>query len=338
MPHSTVALQQDSTETGRNFKPQFYAKRDAHGTPQSLWSPCGSQGPSCCHNDNTFFWVVQGAVVADNKLALTAVRVNATPGEGLGFAVVGTALLVVEMIGDSPTEWPYSCSDVPLPGYLWTMALTPDPNTIDGVLLLGQSGGAANPGALACRLSSRDLAAHSWANVECWTDIPGAGLAWRVLQTPRAALVPLSKLPGTPEASLVYNRYLMSWYIAIIPPFTTRVELWSAETLTGPWGMTHAFNISAPWNDTTRFFCYAAKAHPQLSSAKESLVFSYVCNTWNVSLLGEPAGFGAYVPRFVEVQVSVEATTVAADWPHWLGLVGAALTSMFLLYLLIQLR
>ena len=70
------------------------------------------------------FWVVQGAVVADNKLALTAVRVNATPGEGLGFAVVGTALLVVEMIGDNPTEWPYSCSDVPLPGYLWTMALT----------------------------------------------------------------------------------------------------------------------------------------------------------------------------------------------------------------------
>ena len=97
--------------------------------------------------------------------------------------------------------------------------------------------------------------------------------------------------------------------------------------LEGPWTQpTRFYSIPAPLNDTTKYFCYAVKVHPELQSAamvgaedkEEALlhlgqgnglplprsaafIFSYVCNGRTIAYYYEPNGRTVYLPQLVRV-------------------------------------
>jgi hypothetical protein len=55
-------------------------------------------------------------------------------------------------------------------------------------------------------------------------------------------------------------------------------------------------------NWSPKVFCYAAKAHPELTSAPDELLISYAANSWNFWDLFNDARL--YWPRFVRVKLS----------------------------------
>jgi len=73
-----------------------------------------------------------------------------------------------------------------------------------------------------------------------------------------------------------------------------------APSPSGPWSdakPVYRTPRSSPGRDT---FCYAAKAHPELSLRDDELIISYVCNTTDPSLLVSDPGI--YVPKFIRVK------------------------------------
>jgi hypothetical protein len=51
-----------------------------------------------------------------------------------------------------------------------------------------------------------------------------------------------------------------------------------------------------------KVFCYAAKAHPELTKAPDELLITYAANAWNFWDLFSDARL--YWPRFVRVKLS----------------------------------
>ena len=85
----------------------------------------------------------------------------------------------------------------------------------------------------------------------------------------------------------------------------TTISLWLADSPSGPWMRNHIYNIPAPYNDTSKLFCYAAKAHPELERTGENeLVFSFICNAFDVDTLFLPGqATVAYLPLMMRVAI-----------------------------------
>jgi hypothetical protein len=72
--------------------------------------------------------------------------------------------------------------------------------------------------------------------------------------------------------------------------------------LAGPWG-DPALVFRCPEMDwPSKAFCYAAKAHPELTRAPDELLITYAANAWDFWNLFKDARL--YWPRFVSVKLS----------------------------------
>lgn len=113
--------------------------------------------------------------------------------------------------------------------------------------------------------------------------------------------------PAVSETSLQYNQELNAWTALAVDGVSAQLVLWTAPKLEGPWAGTVVHSIAAPYDDLSRYRCYAGKAHPQLASARRpgqgvELVFSYVCNApSDATYLFEEGQLGLYAPQFVRV-------------------------------------
>jgi hypothetical protein len=77
------------------------------------------------------------------------------------------------------------------------------------------------------------------------------------------------------------------------------------------WTTVHLMDIPAPWNDTSTFFSYAGKFHPNLPAnaaadcppkggnlaASEVVPFSFVSNAFSFGTLFQPGRIDTYIPR-----------------------------------------
>ncbi|MBN2182579.1 MAG: hypothetical protein JW715_11760 [Sedimentisphaerales bacterium] len=72
---------------------------------------------------------------------------------------------------------------------------------------------------------------------------------------------------------------------------------------TGPWS--RAYRIyecpEVKWHKT--YFCYAAKAHPEIS-AKDELIITYVCNSTDFWQMASDARISR--PRFLKIKFDVQ--------------------------------
>ncbi len=115
----------------------------------------------------------------------------------------------------------------------------------------------------------------------------------------------------TPLFPHVGSEFSVSWspgrkeYAAVYSDgFTGNIVVRLAPLLTGPWGSpTRVFRCpETGW--PTKAFCYAAKAHPELTTAPDELLITYAANAWDFWDLFKDARL--YWPRFVRVNLGAQ--------------------------------
>jgi len=101
--------------------------------------------------------------------------------------------------------------------------------------------------------------------------------------------------------SLHYHPYLQKWYSISINWIEKTALLQSSRLITGPWDSTPIYTLPPPFNNST-LMAYTGKAHPELATKENEIVFTYVANTPGVVYpLFEEGADVLYVPRFVRV-------------------------------------
>ena len=266
---------------------QYVIRKDASGHPADFFH---AQHP------NTWYWAMDG-FVADRKLWVTLLCVRNAPAQSaaMAFETCGTDLARVDATGADPQAWKIDYFPLVPDGAHAYPSATAVVDGPDAYLFALREGGA------------RPLVA---------TRIPVAGLSdpqkhlqylasdgrWRSGFDPAQAQAVMEK--GAPELSIRYHPELKKWIAVMFEPvgFSSRIILRTAPSLTGPWSdgtviyQVPEMQLTNPGYDKNTF-CYAAKEHPEFEQG--DLVFTYVCNTFDVPTLA--TNLNIYYPHAVRM-------------------------------------
>ncbi|MGC2300746.1 MAG: DUF4185 domain-containing protein [Acidobacteriaceae bacterium] len=266
---------------------RYGIRRDADGRPASFFEP---------QHPDTWYWAMDGfAAGRDLWVTLLCVRNAPAKSGAMAFETCGTDLARVGNPGADPQQWKIDYFPlVPDGAHAYPSATA----VVDGgdayLFALRESG-------------SRPLEA---------TRIPLDGLKdpkanlqylasdgqWKPGFDPSAAAEVMHK--GSPELSIRYHPELKRWIAVMFEPeaFSSRIVLRTAPSLTGPWTegqviyTVREMQPATPGYDKNTF-CYAAKEHPEFEHG--DLVFTYVCNTFDVPKLA--TNLSIYFPQVVRM-------------------------------------
>jgi hypothetical protein len=217
-----------------------------------------------------------------------------------GFKMTGTWLAAVENPDDPPTQWKIKQSKLPFGDFggkgdqVFGSALLRDGEYayiygVDGRKVKGR----ARDGMVVARVAAyklddfsqwRFLADGKWQ--EDWKRVtPLCG--------PMATEYSVSWLPGVKKYAAVTSEGLSG-----------TIKLRLSPTPIGPWEKpSQIFECpELKWPD--KAFCYAAKAHPELTAAPDELVITYAANSWEFAQLFKDARL--YWPRFIQMKMPTE--------------------------------
>jgi hypothetical protein len=283
MINNSIALQR-----GTN-RPEFFCKTNSAGKPASFITPQDGRG---------YFWLFHGTRTPSGLWSFLQQMENTGKGGPFGFRFVGNWLGHVENPDDPPPAWRITQTRVPF-----------DIHGTNGGLTLG--GAVIRDGAYIYigGVDSRKQTKAKYKEggmilarvpVEKIGDFP----EWRFFsdgnwlnEFEKTTLIApgvanefsLSYLPAKRKYAAVYMAGTMSGKIV--------VRL--AERLEGPWGGAQEV-FHCPEKDwPVKVFCYAAKAHPELSPKGDELVITYASNAWDFWDVMRDARI--YWPRFVRV-------------------------------------
>jgi len=305
MPHGTLGRVDGP---GAPLVPFWNTSADG-SAPEAWFLP--RSGPA-----GDYLWTTAG-VTSGNGLLLLAARIRTTGSGAFGFRVVATTVVRVADARPHPLEWSYDTCDMPGTGQdnengtgtvlhsaAWRAGSGSRAAAGDAVTLLGERHAASAGVAVMVRVPSASLASCRWEGASAWT---GAG-GWAAAgpsPPPWASLAPVfgpavSETTVTPMPACAGAGFFSAW----VPFGSSRVRVRTAPSETGPWAdaPSLAFDLPAPANDTSAYFSYAAKAHPELDGPGCSSALSVVTNAYAVSELMRPGGADAYVPRMWRIR------------------------------------
>lgn len=266
---------------------RYAIRRDAEGHPVSFFQP---------QHPNTWYWALDG-FVAGRDLWVTLLCIRDAPAKtaAMAFETCGTDLARVPAPGADPQTWKTDYFPlVPDGAHAYPSATAVVDHRNADIFALYEKG-------------SRPLLA---------TRIPLAGLldprknleylakngAWEPGFDPAAAEEVMHQ--GSPELSIRYHPELKRWLAVMFDPaaFSSKILLRTAAAATGPWsGGQVIYTVPAMQPTTPGYdkntFCYAAKEHPEFEHG--DLVFTYVCNTFDVPRLA--TDLDIYFPRVVRM-------------------------------------
>jgi len=266
---------------------KYAIRKDAQGHPVSFFEP---------QHPNTWYWALDG-FVAGRDLWVTLLCVRATPAKNaaMAFETCGTDLARISAPGTNPQNWKIDYFPlVPDGAHAYPSATA----VVDGqdayIFALYENG--SRP-LLATRIPLDGLS-DPQKNLQYLA----SGGQWQPGFDPAAAREVMHK--GSPELSIRYHPELKQWLAVLFDPeaFSAKILLRTAPALTGPWSDGQVIYTvpdmqpSTPGYDKNTF-CYAAKEHPEFE--RGDLVFTYVCNTFDVPKLA--TNLGIYFPRVVRM-------------------------------------
>jgi hypothetical protein len=265
----------------------YAIRKDAQGHPQSFFQP---------QHPNTWYWALDG-FVAGRDLWVTLLCVRNAPAKtaAMAFETCGTDLARIAAPGPDPQTWKIDYFPLVPDGahaYPSATAVVHEPDAY--IFALRESG--SRP-LLATRIPLAGLA-DPQKNLEYL----GSDGQWQPGFDPAAAQEVMHK--GSPELSIRYHPELKQWVAVMFEPeaFSAKIVLRTAPTVIGPWSDGQAIytvpdmQAATPGYDKDTF-CYAAKEHPEFEHG--DLVFTYVCNTFDVPKLATNPGI--YFPRVVRM-------------------------------------
>ncbi|HEX3801115.1 MAG TPA: DUF5005 domain-containing protein [Verrucomicrobiae bacterium] len=286
MVHNTIAIQEGlNPETARvNF---FHG---LHGyLPAAFIETADHVG---------YFWLTHGGIQTDDGLYLFASRIINRPGDNSvwGFKASGMTMAKITNVSAQPSEWRIEQIKIPwaeydkggsekvfgMPmvradGFIYIYGLEFDRKAHNRYLLVGR----VKEGSL-----ENFSAWEFYADGKWQSDFHQASR----LADHLGAELSVSYLPRFKRYVLVYTENGLS----------EKIMLRSAVSPVGPWSEPTVIyrTPETGWDKT--YFCYAAKAHPELSRADDELIVSYVCNSSDFGKMVNDARI--YFPKFVRVK------------------------------------
>lgn len=288
MVNSTVAVQEGK---GANSKVRFFIQHGEDGNLTALLTPSDGLG---------WYWL-QAGVLAEKKLLLFLAQIEKTSDPGVfGFRQIGKWLGVINNPEDEPTSWHIQQLKIP-----WTL-ITTQRDLAFGAAVIEASGFLYIYGA------DEDLQG------------PGRDRYLVVARAPIASVTDFSSWRFYHEGQWVTDFTVCSRLVkgmgsegsvSFLPKFGCYVLVYTeggmsskilARTAPDPWG---------PWSEPTTayecpdvqigkdVFCYAAKAHPEISGPEE-LIITYAANSFDFSQVVNDARL--YWPKFVRVELHAE--------------------------------
>ncbi|HET7626033.1 MAG TPA: DUF4185 domain-containing protein [Verrucomicrobiae bacterium] len=283
MIHNSAAWQSGNNPI--NAHVEFFYGKSPDGKPTSLVNPPDGHG---------WFWLFGGAMVR-GKLFLFLDQIERTDEKSVfGFRQIGVWLGEVSNPLAPPTQWNLSAKKIPFvqsganEKYVFGSALF---LTNNFVYIFGtrQHQGSGK---------TMILARTSETN-------PGDFASWR-FRSRNGWSTNLNDAANLCEK--MANEYSVSWSpklqrFVLIYTENGLSEKILARAASEPWGAWSPAEViyrcpEAKWNK--RIFCYAAKAHPTLSSATNELIVTYAANSFDFAQIVNDARL--YWPRFVRVK------------------------------------
>jgi hypothetical protein len=290
MVNNSIALQngRDASKVSIEF---FWAtKKD--GKPAAFITPDDGTG---------WFWMLDG-LVADGKLYIFLMQTVKTDEKSVfGFKQVGTWLGEIENPNDDPHEWRIKQYKVPFGRY------SKNGNLFFGSALMRDSDYIYIYG------SNEDWNRGMGGRSMIVARVPYSKMTdfgqWRFLSDDKwqADMADLSELfsGSATEYSISYQLSIKQ-YVAVYTEngMSKNILMRFSPTPVGPWSVAQKVYKcpEVDWHKT--YFCYAAKAHPEVSGQND-LIITYVCNStdfWKMA-----ADSRIYRPRFLRIRFDVQA-------------------------------
>ncbi len=287
MPRNTVGIlsHQDGKEKGFEF---FW--RTKNGRPYDFFPPVRPgewlwPGTAAFINNQLYFFL--NRFQTDSKRLIESFRFQPT-----GFHVCRVA-----NAHDHPMKWEIHTVEMPpLPrSVYWAAACLADR---DGYLYLwGHARGLRTPGTLVarCPLSGfKDNRAENW---EYWGR-EGSQVTWKQNTKRLQPIIPDSAT----EMSLHYLEKQKIYLTVYGPSKTNFIGIRIARSIMGPWSRYQRIYTPPELSWNPHYFCYAPKAHPELTPGQDQILITYITDADSLrELYTDPR---IYFPRFISLRLS----------------------------------
>ncbi len=289
MINNSVALQR-----GTNA-PEFFYRTAADGKPASFIKPeHGSK--------RDYFWLAHGTRTSRGLYFFLQRVVTVRSDTPFGFKLVDGWLAHVANPDAPPLQWRITQTKVPFTKISGKGALIFGGAVVrDGdyaYVFGGDSRPEAKKAGMPNGMVLARVPAEQFADFAHWRF-----LAKGVWQEDCKKVTPVfpslgsefsvSWLPGRKAYAAVYSEGIGG-----------RILLRLAPALAGPWGEPAQVYRCPEMDWPSKAFCYAAKAHPELTGARDELLITYAANSWDFWELFKDARL--YWPRFVRVSLEAE--------------------------------
>ncbi len=284
MIHNSIALQ-----SGTN-RPVFYYGKTSDGRPDSFINPLHGA-------TNGYFWLNHGLKTPQALYCFALQVLTVDTKSPFGFKLKDGWLIRVSNPEASPDEWRMTQTKVPF------TKISGDESLIFGGAVLEEKGFAYIFGSESWKEKKRNaqtslvmarVPVEKFGDFDQWRFHSNG--EWRK-DTKRLSPLfenlgsefSISRLPSNGKYVAVYTEGI-----------SDRIVLRSAPALTGPWREAQLIYRCPDAGWSSKVFCYAAKAHPELPGAPDELLITYAANSWNFwDLFTDPR---LYWPRFVRYQ------------------------------------
>lgn len=291
MVHNSLGI---STCKDGQWHLQYVLKHDAAGNALSYFSPADS---------THWYWALDGFYANGNLwVTLLCIRHPSKPApEGFDFETCGSDLAQISELDRNPQQWQVSVHPLVADGVIaYPSASAVVNDSYAYIFALYENG--THP-LLATRIPLNKLTAPA-ANLQYLA----ADGSWKHGFDPAKAKVVMPH--GSSELSIRYHPALKKWLAVMVDPapFSGKIIMRTAPSVTGPWTNGEViYQIPEMQPGPTRdknVFCYAGKEHPELEKGSD-LVFTYVCNTMDVSEL--PTHKDIYYPKVTQRPIPPDA-------------------------------
>ena len=276
-----------STCSHGHWKLDYIIRKDAKGQPLNFFQS---------KDANTWYWAMDGFVHGtDLWVTLLCVRNAPAQSQAMAFATCGADLARISSPETDPQTWKIDYFPmVPDGAHAYPSATVTSDRGDEYLFALREDGGRP---LVVTRLPLSDL-----NNPEKQLEYLATDGQWHSGFDPTKAMHVMEK--GSPELSIRYHPELKQWISVMFEPdaFSSKIILRTASALTGPWSKGKViFQVpemqpQEPGYDKNTF-CYAAKEHPEFEH--NDLVFTYVCNTFNIPALA--TNLDIYYPRTIRI-------------------------------------
>lgn len=298
MPRNSVGLFHTIQGVPQSSLSHFirYATVPADVKHVGFWSP---------PEDSHWYWPTTGLVL-NGQVFVFAMNMMDFGGGLFPFAL--SSIDVIRVSASplmDPLKWiSLILGQLPLPNNHTSLA-----NAVavegDVVYLMGSFGPTGQ--AFITRISVVDLELGAFEKIELWS----TSHTWVPFSDFNVSnvLVLFDFMPS--ETTLQYHTHLQAWFVIIVNSFIygSTIMIRLAATLNGTWSSPiPLFTIPSQFLQKSDF-CYAGKAHPELQTSHDEIVFTFNCNTPTLDGLIDRDYM--YIPQVVRVNASLVRESIS---------------------------